>query len=67
MIVRKTIDVLIAAFCITEDHRLLHCDRDFDAFEHHLGLRVLHPWFSRLWCRTRYYANAFRLGTKYRT
>jgi predicted nucleic acid-binding protein len=43
MSVRRTIDVLIAAFCITEDRRLLHCDRDFDAFKHHLGLRVLRP------------------------
>lgn len=41
--VRKSIDCLIATFCIREDHRLLHRDRDFDAFEQHLGLRVIHP------------------------
>jgi hypothetical protein len=41
--VRKTIDCMIATFCIEEDHQLLHRDRDFDHFEKHLGLRVLHP------------------------
>jgi predicted nucleic acid-binding protein len=39
--VRKTIDTLIATFCILENHDLLHCDRDFDPFERHLGLRVV--------------------------
>ena len=39
--VRKTIDCLIATFCITGEHVLLHRDRDFDAFEQHLGLRVV--------------------------
>lgn len=41
--VRKTIDCLIATFCIENDHFLLHRDRDFDAFEEHLGLQVIHP------------------------
>jgi predicted nucleic acid-binding protein len=41
--VRKTIDCLIATFCLTEGHALLHSDRDFDPFEKYLGLRVLHP------------------------
>jgi predicted nucleic acid-binding protein len=41
--VRKTIDCLIATFCLTEGHTLLHRDRDFDPFERYLGLRVLHP------------------------
>jgi len=41
--VRSTIDCIIATFCIEENHILLHNDRDFDAFEEHLGLRVLHP------------------------
>jgi predicted nucleic acid-binding protein len=41
--VRKTIDCLIATFCIEEDHQLLHHDSDFDHFERHLGLRVVHP------------------------
>jgi predicted nucleic acid-binding protein len=41
--VRSTIDCLIATFCIEEGHQLLHSDRDFDAFETHLGLQVLHP------------------------
>lgn len=39
--VRKTIDVLIATFCIENGHSLLHADRDFDAMERHLGLRTL--------------------------
>ena len=38
---RSTIDTIIATFCIVEGHELLHCDRDFDPFERHLGLRVL--------------------------
>ena len=39
--VRGTIDVLIATRCLTDGLRLLHSDRDFDAFERHLGLRVV--------------------------
>lgn len=38
--VRSSIDVLIAAFCIANDHTLLHQDRDYDAFAAHCGLRV---------------------------
>jgi len=41
--VRKTIDCLIATFCIEEQHELLHRDRDFDPFERFLGLAVVHP------------------------
>jgi predicted nucleic acid-binding protein len=41
--VRKTIDCLTATFCLSGGHTLLHRDRDFDLFEKHLGLRVLHP------------------------
>lgn len=41
--VRKTIDSLIATFCIENDHELLHNDSDFDGYEKHLGLRVIHP------------------------
>jgi len=44
----NTIDCLIASFCIEGDHELLHNDRDFDAFEEHLGLHVLHPPESQL-------------------
>jgi predicted nucleic acid-binding protein len=40
---RGTIDTIIATFCIVGRHGLLHCDRDFDPFERHLGLRVLRP------------------------
>ena len=41
--VRKTIDCLIATFCLQSGHQLLHRDRDFDPFEKHLGLLVVHP------------------------
>ena len=41
--VRKTVDCLIATFCIREQHSLLHRDRDFDPFEEFLGLSVIHP------------------------
>ena len=41
--VRKTIDVMIATFCIMNRHRLLHADRDFDFIEKFLGLKVLRP------------------------
>lgn len=41
--VRKTIDSLIATYCIENDHELLHRDADFDGYEQHLGLRVVHP------------------------
>jgi predicted nucleic acid-binding protein len=39
--VRKTIDAVIATRCIVSGHVLLHSDRDFDAFEQHLGLRCV--------------------------
>ena len=41
--VRKTIDCLIATFCLREQHSLLHRDRDFDPFEKFLDLSVIHP------------------------
>ena len=41
--VHKTIDCLIATFCLRAGHELLHRDRDFDRFEKILGLRVVHP------------------------
>jgi hypothetical protein len=41
--VRKTIDNLIATYCIENDHELLHNDSDFDGYEKHLGLMVVHP------------------------
>ena len=40
---RKTIDCLIATFCVAHGHALLHRNRDFDAFEQILGLAVIHP------------------------
>ncbi len=41
--VRKTIDCLIATFCLANGHTLLHRDRDFVPFEQILGLAVVHP------------------------
>jgi predicted nucleic acid-binding protein len=41
--VRKTADCIIATHCIRSGHSLLHRDRDFDPFERHLGLNVVHP------------------------
>jgi predicted nucleic acid-binding protein len=41
--VRKTIDCLIATFCIRAQFSLLHRDRDFDGFERFLKLSVIHP------------------------
>ncbi len=40
--VRKTIDCLIATYCIETHTDLLHDDHDFDPFEQHLGLGVVH-------------------------
>lgn len=39
--IRKTVDLLIASWCLDNDARLLHRDRDFDPFERVFGLRVL--------------------------
>ena len=36
--VRNTVDLLIATFCITNGHQLLHNDRDFAPMVQHLGL-----------------------------
>ena len=41
--IRTTIDCMIATFCIVNNMSLLHDDRDFDLFEQHLGLQVVHP------------------------
>lgn len=41
--VRTTIDCFIATFCLREGHSLLHHDSDFNPFEAHLGLQVIHP------------------------
>ena len=41
--VRTTVDCLVATLCIENGYRLLHRDRDFNVFEQHLGLQVVHP------------------------
>ena len=41
--VRKTVDCLIATFCLLNGYALLHNDRDYDSFEEILSLRVIHP------------------------
>ncbi len=38
--VRKTIDVIIATFCIENEYELIHNDKDFDPFEEYLGLKI---------------------------
>jgi predicted nucleic acid-binding protein len=40
--VRKTIDTIIATYCIERGMELLHSDRDFDAFAMHLGLGAVY-------------------------
>ena len=41
--IRTTVDCLIATLCLQNGFQLLHHDRDFDVFEQHLGLHVVHP------------------------
>ena len=43
IIVRKTIDVIIATFCIIEGLTLLHDDRDFDPIASRLPLKTSTP------------------------
>ena len=38
--IRKTIDVIIATFCIENDYMLIHNDKDFDPMESILGLKI---------------------------
>jgi predicted nucleic acid-binding protein len=39
--VRKTIDAIIATFCIEHGHELLFSDKDFAPFVEHLGLMAV--------------------------
>lgn len=41
--VRKTIDCLIATFCLVNNFPLLHTDRDFDQIARVLPLQIIHP------------------------
>jgi hypothetical protein len=41
--VRKTIDMIIATFCIIEGLTLLHDDRDFDPIASHFPLKAFVP------------------------
>lgn len=41
--VRKTIDVIIATFCIAEEFTLLHDDRDFDPIADLFPLKICAP------------------------
>jgi len=43
--VRKTIDIIIATFCIIEGLTLLHDDRDFDPMVTHFSLKTPTPKF----------------------
>lgn len=38
--IRKTVDVIIATFCVEMDLPLLHADKDFVPFKTHLNLRT---------------------------
>ncbi|MFZ1110408.1 MAG: PIN domain nuclease [Rhodomicrobium sp.] len=38
---RKTMDMIVGAYCIAHGIALLHADRDFDALEAELGLKVV--------------------------
>ena len=39
--IRKTIDVLIATYCIENHLILLHSDKDFQPFQQYLGLQTI--------------------------
>jgi len=39
--IRKTVDVIIATFCIVENHALLFSDKDFTPFVEHLALHAV--------------------------
>jgi len=41
--VRRTIDIMIATFCIMEGLTLLHDDCDFDPMVSHFSLKILTP------------------------
>ena len=41
--IRKTIDLIIATFCIIEGLTLLHDDRDFNPISSHLPLKSFVP------------------------
>lgn len=38
--IRKTIDLIIATYCIANGHHLLHQDRDFEPFAEHCDLLI---------------------------
>ena len=42
IIVRKSIDILIATFCLQNNHTILYDDRDNDAMAELIGLGNLH-------------------------
>ena len=39
--IRKTVVLIIGAFCLVEGHALLHDDRDFEPMTRLLGLRLV--------------------------
>ncbi len=39
--IRKTVDIIIGTFCIENDLKLLHNDKDFEPLEKYLGLKVI--------------------------
>ena len=61
--VRKTIDTVIATRCIESGYTLLHCDRDFEPFVTHLGLRSAVPGISRCSRSTRQKVDSLAMYT----
>lgn len=41
--IRRTLDTIIATFCIENGHHLLHADRDYLPFAQYLGLNTVEP------------------------
>lgn len=39
--IRRTVDVIIASYCIDEGHTLLFSDKDFIPFVEHFGLKTI--------------------------
>ncbi len=39
--IRKSVDCIVATFCIQNSHQLLFCDKDFQPFVEHLELGVV--------------------------
>jgi predicted nucleic acid-binding protein len=63
--VRKTIDCLIATFCLQPKHELLHRDHDFDCFEKLVGLKVVASVMSAQRLKRELSSSAARAKSRY--